>query len=274
MLRRGLWVVGVGLVVAVAWRPVRASIFGEENLTLIKQLSELMRIRQELQTLSEAAERGADAAEDLYTLYDQARAGVDELASYTTDKFLRDLRKDIYSTYPGFEILVEGANSSRVKRWRDSRARSPFTTYEMISAVFGDLTDPLKERAKEGEIAMDRASVWRYESAGALALANEAEAWTESADEDALELYRLSADADAAQAQHLSARALALIAVQNSHVIRLLSRNVRFDGIRGAMEWAQRVDSVNRRDALQGDVRSAFADALLPPRMMRFAPPQ
>jgi hypothetical protein len=261
------------LALAALLRPAFASIFGEENLTLVKQLAELMRIHDELTLISQAAERGADVAHDLYTLQAQARAGVDELAGYTTDKFLRDLERDVYRTYPGFEVLVEGAGSSRVKRWKDSRAKSPFTTYEMISAVFGDLTEPLKERARQGDLTMDRAAIWRYEAAGALALANEAEAWTAAADEDARELYRLAADADAAQAQHLSARALALIAVQNSHVIRLLSRNVRFDGITGAMAWAGRVDSVNERDRLHEGLGKTLSSVQTPPRMMTFPKP-
>lgn len=265
----GAVLVGAGVLL---WHPVRASIFGEENATLIKQLSELMQIREELQTMSEAAERSADAIEDVYDLYDQAQAAVDELKSYSTDKFVADLKKDLYRTYPGFELLLEGPTSSRMKHWKGSHARSPFTTYEMISAVFGDLTDPIKERARAGELSVDRAYLWRYESAGALALAADAEAWTESADEDALELYRLAADADADQAEHLSARALGLIAVQNSHIIRLLSRNVRLDGVRAAMEWGDRVEGLNNLHA-QEQAFEAYTKDLEPPRMMSFPSP-
>ncbi len=270
---RGLVAVAVFAAIGSLYGPVRASIFGEENITLAQQLAELIKIHDQLVKVSQAVERGADVAEDIYENYELARGGVDELKSYTTDKFLRDFRKDVYKTYPGFEILLEGSDSRRLRHWKNSHSRSPFTSYEMITAVFGDLTDPLIEREKRGELRMDRARIMRYEAAGALALSNEAEAWTKSADEDAMELYRLAQDADADQAQHLSARALALIAVQNSHTIRLLSRSVRFDGIRGAMEWSKRVDAVKQREQLRGETGEALRRVSRPPRMMTFPEP-
>jgi hypothetical protein len=268
--RRVALVLAAASAGALLWRPVRASIFGEENALLIKQLAELIGIHRELKVTSDGIMQGARMATNMYELYESARAGVDELRNYSTDAFLRDLRDDVYRTYPGFEILGEGIASQQLARWRDSHARSPATSYEMISAVFGDLTAPMKERVKAGEVDADRAYLWRYEAAGALALAADAEAWTESADRDAREIYRLAADADAEQAAHLSARALSLVAIQNSHIVRLLSRRVRFDGIRGAMEWGRRVQGLQRDEAMTAEVDAHLERAEAPPRMMSF----
>lgn len=262
--------VALATVVAVAWHPVRASLFGEENATLIQQLAELMRIHHELETVSDAARQGAEAAEDLYAAYDQARAAVDEIKHYSTDKFLRDVRADFYEQYPGFERMADYAGTDTARVWRNSRAESPFSTYELIGAAFGDLTEPLKARAAEGDLPMRRAVIQRFEAAGALAAANAAEAWTQSADDDALELYRLAADADADQAAHLSARALALIAVQQSHVIRLLSRDLRLDGVEAGLAWAKRVESLNELDRMKAEVTTSLQEAAAPPPMMHF----
>jgi len=76
-------------------------------------------------------------------------------------------------------------------------------------------------------------------------------AFTEGADRDAKELYRLAKDADADQAEHLTARAMALLAVQQSHVIRLLSRRVRLDGIERAMSFAETVESAKHNEELE-----------------------
>lgn len=254
------------LLVAI---PAGASLFGEENVTLTQQLVQLVGIHDELKIVSDAAQHSAEVAHDAYDLYQKARSGVDDLKRYTTDRFLADFKEDFYNQYPGFQVLVEGANSPQVRSWKDSRATSSFTAYQMISAVFGDLTDPLlKDKARSGTIETDRAYIWRYEAAGALALASEAEAWTKSSDKDAQDLYRMAANADAEQAQHLSGRALALIAAQNSHIIRLLARDVRFDGVRGAMEWAQRVGALNRSLKTRDQMSDTFGEVGKPPPMI------
>ena len=184
---------------------------------------------------------------------------------------MADAKTDLYNTYPGFEILLEGPGSDALRNYERSRVRSPFAAYEMIGAVFGDLTAPLKEEIKkEGQPGMDRTLIRRYEAAGALALSAEAEAFTESSDKDAKELARLAADADADQSAHLSARALALIAVQNSHVIRLLSRRVRVDGIRDAILWGETVQAANDSDRTFKSTVEFLPTASRTPSMARF----
>jgi hypothetical protein len=251
-------------------RPALASLFGEENLTLLRQLTELLQIHDELVRVSHGVVRTADAVEDVVHMASAARAAVDELKGYSIDRFLGDVQKDLYHTYPGAELLLEGSNSRRVAKWQNSHAQSPATTYEMIGAVFGDLSAPLKKRGRDGGLRTERAYIVRAEAAGALALAHQAETWTQAADEDAAELARLSRDAGEAQAQHLSARALALIAVQNSHIIRLLARGVRTDGIKGALDWGQRAEGMNNRDALNDGVNETLGSVDPAPKMLAF----
>ena len=72
-------VVGLSATLTLAFafgvRTAHGSIFGEENITLVKQLAELMKIHDELTKVSEAAQRNAEATQNIVEIYAQAQAG-------------------------------------------------------------------------------------------------------------------------------------------------------------------------------------------------------
>ena len=108
-------------------------VLGEENLTLVQILAELIHAKQELQDLNDAAHTGVEVTRDLLSTYQQVNSGIEELRSYSWDEFLTDFETDLYDQYPG---LGELAYASRnLKRWNETRTRSPWTAYEAISAV-------------------------------------------------------------------------------------------------------------------------------------------
>jgi len=260
--------------VASAVRPARASLLGEENVTLVQQLAELLKIRRELEDLSEGIVRVADAVENSYALYRAAQGGWDELASYSTDRFVADFRRDVYEHYPGFEILVEGRKSRRLRAWAtQGRPKSPATAYEMISAVFADATDPLVDEARFTD--EHEAALRRFEAAGALSLSADAERATRAFDDTALQLAQLADDPDLnpGRAQIVQARAMTLLAVQNSHIIRLLSRRVRLDGIENAIAYGRRLRDGRDRMRWGESMGSYFQSDRRAPRLMKFARP-
>lgn len=259
-----------GLVVT-APKPAHASIFGEENVTLVKQLTELLKIRKELELINDGIQATADAVEDSYRLYYAAQGAWEEISNYGTDDFLRDFKRDLYRYYPGFELVIEGKESRRLKRWSSMRPRSPVKPYELISVVFADLTDPMLE---DDDPLTDAhlAEIFHAEAAAVLLLHQDTEEWLADADKSAAALAELAEDPDLnpGKAQIVQARALALIATQNSHTLRLLSRRTRLDGLYSAIEYGRRLRAYHdyRRHGAQSE--TYFRRVSQPPTFMRF----
>src|SRR5262249_11525392 len=98
LVARGLIVVGalVGLHATS-----RASLFGEENITLGAILTETIKSYNELRNITDAVGDGVDLAGDLLDAYHKVNAGIDELRGYSVDAFLHDFKGDMYNLYPG-----------------------------------------------------------------------------------------------------------------------------------------------------------------------------
>lgn len=271
MKRNVLVAVGVVAVVGVfAWRPAKAGVTSlwADDATLVKQLSELMKINDELSLISDGIKTTADATHNSLQLYLDTRAAIDELQSYSVGEFWSDFKRDVYNHYPGFEVLEA---DNQIEAWKRLRGRSPFKTYEAISAVFGDLSEPLRKASREGRIDTKALEIQRFEAAGAFSLSEDANESTKEFDKDTAELLRLATSARSGQeAQIVSAKAAALQAAQNSHIIRLLSRRLRFDGIRSAMDYGERVKAYKQQAELAAGLRKSLDKAATPPKMMRF----
>ena len=248
-----------------------ASLFGEENITLGAILTESIKSYDELRQITDAVGEGAELAGNLVDAYQRVNAGVDELRSYSVDAFLRDFRGDVYHLYPGLEKLENG--SGRLGDWNRTHTASPFTAYEAIGTLAGELTKPLREDIKAGRRSIDRELILESEAAGGFALADISETSTQAYDREIGRLRdRYERQADPGTAAMVAAHANLLIAEQNSHIIRLLARTVRLDGVDKAPRAGDRLsslrDSYRRQDATQ-----AFAtDALKPPALMHFDP--
>lgn len=262
------------LYVLFAYRPGWASPV-TEDLTLFEILVQVTNSAKTLQDVSDAAQHTARAIDDTRKLIDAVQGGYEELARYTDDAFLRDFKRDAYRHYPGLELLVEGPSSQKLRYWAQGRPRTPATAYEMISATFQDFSEAVKGQAKDGTIDLDRAYLYRYEGAGALSLAEESDAWAIEATRSAHDLAALAAspDLNPGQAQVLSAKAQALMAVQNLHIVRLMARRVRLDGIRSAMAWGDSVAARNGDANQEGARTQFFEQSLSPPGLMQFSPP-
>jgi hypothetical protein len=263
----GATALATGLVVLDA--PLRASMFGEENVTLAAILTESIKSYEELRQITDLVGEGADAAASLVDAYQRVNAGVDALRSYSVDGFLRDFRGDVYHLYPGLAKLANG--SARLGDWDRTHSSNPFTAYEAISALAGDLTAPLRDDVKAGRRSIDRELILETEAAGGFALADVSEASTRTYDREVTRLReRYEHQADPGTAAMVAAHTNLLIAEQNSHIIRLLARTVRLDGVDKAIRAGERLGAM-RDTYRRQDVTAALAqDALKPPALMRF----
>jgi hypothetical protein len=250
-------------------RVSRASLFGEENVTLGAILSESIKSTNELRQITDLVGEGAEAATNLVDAYQRVNAGIDELRNYSVEAFLHDFKGDVYHLYPGLAKLENG--SARLRDWDGTHTSSPVTAYQAISALAGDLTAPLRDDVKAGRRSIDRELILESEAAGGFALADVSESSTEAYDREIGRLRdRYERQADPGTAAMVAAHTNLLIAEQNSHIIRLLARSVRLDGVDKAIRAGERLsamrDSYRRQDATE----ALAVDALKPPALMRF----
>jgi hypothetical protein len=272
MKRWKKWTLGMlallGLLVVE--EAARASIWGEENLTLVKMLAELMKANHELEDMSNSASQVAGMTNDLLTTYQRVNGGIEELEHYSLDDFLFDMKQDFYRQYPGFSKLQYA--SQRMRYWDETHTRSPFRAYEAITAVVGDVTAPLRDEVRAGRANVDRELILKGEAAGAIATAHTAEDDSEKFDRELRDLRRQfeATRKDPGVSQQAQAQATLLIAKQQGYIVRLLARTVRLDGVNAAMDYAGRMDAKNAM-AAQGDEPAKFmAESLAPPKLIRF----
>jgi hypothetical protein len=268
-LRRHL-AAAVALGIAVLpWhtQPAEAFLPSSDTPTLIHQLTELIEANRNLRAISDGIGDAADATQEVADLYRSVLGAITALQNYSPEAFWKDLKEDFYNLYPGFELL-EG---SRAAGWKASRTTSPVRAYELIGSVFGELTGTLKERERQGKLDSVELRVRRYEAAGALAIAHSAEEKTRSFDDDAKRLWDQAARARyAEEADLVSAKALALIAVQQSHIIRLLSRSVRLEGVETSARYKERLDDLRGVSDAEQATGELLRNAASPPQLMQF----
>jgi hypothetical protein len=260
----------VGLL-ALNYAPVAwGSMFGEENLTLVQILAQMTQTTSTLKDISSTAGQIADDTQRLTRMYRQINAGVDELRNYSFDQFLYDMKGDFYNQYPGFGKLEYA--SKNLERWSDTRTRSPFTAYQAISAVAGDVTAPLRRDIEAGHANIDQELVLKAEAAGGFAAAHTAEEETKKLDE-AMKKYKdwtERGDFNPGQAAMVQAKMSVDLMTQQSHIMRLLSREVRLESMHSALEYGARIRSRNAMYE-QSDSMAKFADqALSPPPLVVF----
>lgn len=269
-VRRGVIVLAIcATLLLTAYAPVWGSIFGEENATLVQIVVQLLQAQKELSEINRAAHETAAMANDMVSTYQKLHAGYEELRDYTWDSFLYDVKADLYHQYPGFAELEYA--SKRLEAWEVTRTTSPFTAYQAISAVAGDVGALLEEDIANERANVDEELILRGEAAGGFAAAHTAEQATRDYDEELQRLYnQYRRDASPGTSQQVSARASLMIASQNSYIIRLLSRAVRLDGVDMALESGARLAGKNQaREAAEG-FGTLAEEALTPPRMMTF----
>jgi hypothetical protein len=266
----GAGLLGLGLVGVQATSD--ASIFGEENILLGELVSQSVKSYDELRQISDVIGAGVQASEELVDTVQRVHAGIDELAGYSGQAFLRDFKGDLTHLYPGLGKLSEG--SARLADWDRTHTQSPFTAYEAVSAVFGDLTKGAREDARAGRRNVDRELVLRAEAAGGFALASVSEGSTEAYDKEVVRLRdRYERRADPGTAAMVAAHANLVVAEQNSHIIRLLARTVRLDGVEKTLRAAERIGAVNDDADRRVATATFMGDALRAPRLVHFEAP-
>jgi hypothetical protein len=243
--------------------------FGEENTTLVHMLVQLFQIEDDMAQLNRVAGEVADTANDLLATYREVNAGIDAVRNYSFDALVSDLKVDLYRQYPGFAKL-EGASQS-LGRWEETFTSSPFTAYEAIGAVVGDLSSPLRAEIAVGRARVDEELLLRGEASGGLAAAYTAEQATEKLDRQIKDLAGLAGRASPAQAAQISARAGLLVAAEQSYVMRLLSRAVRFHSVDAAIEYGRRIQGRNSAYQARAESVSFAREALSPPPLINFA---
>ena len=246
-----------------------ASMFGEENVTLGEILLQSLQQTEELKTLTDTAGDTANLVGGLVDDYRRVNAGIDELQHYSADQFLSDFKGDIYHLYPALAKIENG--SSKLQGWDQSHTSSPFTAYEAISALAGDLTQPLRDDLKSGRRSIDKEIILQTEAAGGFALADASESSTRTYDREITRLRgEYERQSTPGTAAVIAAHTNLLIAEQNSQIIRLLARTVRLDGVDKALTASEHLgaarDEYRRRDA----TKAMAKDALQPTPMMSF----
>lgn len=265
---------GIGAaVLALVSSDSVASMFGEENGLLSQILTQDVLSYEELRQITDTAGRSMEAAEGLLDTYARVHAGIDELANYTSGAFLRDFKGDLYHVYPGLAQLEYG--SQRLLHWEQTHTPSPVTAYEAISAVVGDLSEPLRKEVQAGRQSVDKELLLKSEAAGGFALASLAEESTASYDREVAELReRYERNADPGTAAMIAAHANLVVAEQNSHLIRLLARAVRLDGVDKAVRAGEHIGAMNDLYTRHDATAAFMTDALQPPKMLRFTAPE
>src|SRR5207247_1349897 len=143
--------------------------------------------------------------------------------------------------YPGFGQLEHA--SRQLGRWDSSHTRSPVRAYEAITAVFGDVTAPLRDEIEAGRANVDRELLLKGEAAGALAAAHTAEEDSETFDRQAKEFYDLyTADGSPGASEQLQARTNLMLVKQQSYIMRLLARTTRLQSVDAALTYGSRMD--------------------------------
>jgi hypothetical protein len=256
---------------ALNYAPVAyGSIFGEENVTLVQMLVQLTQSKQTLDELNSTAGETASMTRDLLTTYQNVNSGIEQLQNYSFDEFLLDIKTDLYHQYPGFGQLEYASN--QLGRWDQTHTRSPFTAYQAITAVFGDVTKPLRNDIAAGHANVDPELVLKGEAAGGMAAAHSAEQDTERFDR---EQQRLEQTLSAAQnspgaSQQATARATLLMVQQQSYLMRLLARTVRLDSVNASLEYGARMKTKNATYQRRSETFELTREALKPPPLMHF----
>jgi hypothetical protein len=263
----GLIVAGVALV--ILFRASGASVFGEENLTLGQILFQSLKQTEELKAITDTTGETVNLVGNLVDTYSRVNAGIDELSHYSVDSFLHDFKDDVYNLYPVLAKIEYG--SARLQNWDQTHTSSPFTAYEAISAIAGDLTQPLRDDVKAGRRSIDKELILQTEAAGGFALANVAELSTKNYDQEIAKLRsEYERNPSPGTAAMITAHTNLILAQQNSQLIRLAARTVRLDGVDKSMRASDQLGAVRdtyRRDKASQDLAK---DALAPPPMMNF----
>ena len=247
-----------------------ASIFGEENITLVQQLSELMGIsRNTYDNLAEArtgVDLALEARDDLY----QARALVEELSEYTTDRFIADFKRDVLKTYPDLDYIINKSGSGGLTDWRASNMRTPMGSYELIGRVFGEVTEDTRKAQEEGRVKTENMTLYRYEAAASLTAAENANAFIDSADADIEVLVAQLNGATKEEAIVLQAKIQAVVAAQNSHLMRMQSLQLRRQGIEDARKYQRSARATQALLELEKGQRDVSTTLNKRPKMMEF----
>ncbi len=222
-----------------------ASIFGEENITLVQQLSELIGISNNTyKTLAEARD-AVDLAVEARDTALQAEALVEELSNYTADRFVTDFKNDVLKTYPDLDYIISKTGSGGLTDWKSSNMRTPMGSYELIGRVFGEVTDEVKAAQAAGAVKTERATLYRYEAAASLTAAENATQFLKSSDVDLETLVERLNGATKEEAIVINAKIQAIVAAQNSHLIRLQARSIRRDGVDDARRYRSSIKALD-----------------------------
>jgi hypothetical protein len=233
-------------------------------------LVQLTESTQTLRDLNDTAGQAASMTRDILTTYQNVNAGIEQLQNYSFDEFLMDFKNDLYHQYPGFAQL-EYASSS-LGRWEQTHTRNPFTAYQAITAVVGDVTQPLRDDIAAGHANVDQELILKGEAAGGLAAAHSAEEDTRRFDREEQTIDRLlsSAGNSPGASQQATARATLLMVQQQSYMMRLLARTVRLDSVHAALDYGARMKSKTAAYERRSEAVALTKDALKPPALMRF----
>lgn len=245
------------------------ALFGEENVTLIKQLTELMGISNNTYQALHEAREAVDLAREARDNFRRAEALVEDVQSYTVDRFLDDLKDDAFNTFPDLEYIVDNVGADGLRGW-DTPMQSPITTYDLIGQVFGEVTKDLKKEQEEGNLQTENAALYRFESAAALSASDKTKSFIDSSNEDLEVLIEQLDTATKEQAIVIQAKIQAIAAAQNSHILHLLSLQVRREGIEDARNYSRTLNSLRLGMEIrqgQEEIAEHFKER---PQMMKF----
>lgn len=248
-----------------------ASIFGEESIILGKQLVKLYAISTNTYKTFTEVREGVDLALEARDEAYQAKALVEELHSYTTDRFITDFKRDVLKTYPDLSVVISDSGSKGLADWTAANMRTPMGSYELIGKVFGEISEDVQSASREGRANVDSTTLYRYEGAAALTASDAANQFIQKSDEDIEVLARQLDGATKEEAIVLQAKMDSVIAAQNSHLIRMRSLELRRQGMLDAMKYKRSAESIDFALKMETDQKEVAQSLNAKPSMMEFS---
>ncbi len=268
MTRRSLFGFAFVLASLACLSPVFASMFGEENTTLVSILTELVDSGSTLSDISQTADEAARTLNDLSSTYRKVYAGVESVEHFSFDGFLSDLENDFTRRVPGLGRLEYA--TANFDAWTNTHSTSPETAYRAISSLTGTVTAPLRTELQANHANIDRALALGGEAATGLATAEAADAASEKLDAQIAALAQEAKNPSPGRAGQLTAQASFLLLAQQSQMLRLLSRSVRTGSTEAALAFGTRIEAHTALTDQSSALSALQADALSSAKLISF----
>ena len=251
-----------------------ASIFGEENIILGKQLFHLVKISKDMQDNLNEARKAVDVAMDTRDMMLQSKALVEDLVAHSDDRFIEDFKGQLLNAYPDIGYMVDRAGLNNLDSWTSANMGSSASSFDLIGKVYGEITDDVLVAGKEGKVDLTDAGLARSQAAAGLTAATSTENFIEKTSDDIEKYSELLRDTENKdEAVVIQAKIQAIIAAQNNHLLRMRSVELRNNATEDARRYQEKIKATSF--GIQAEEEEKKLDETLnkTPKFMEFHSP-